>query len=126
MIYRIFLGLTGLLYLVFSLWCVVRDTQTARAVGFEFANNSGRSEYMTVYGGLQLGLALLYLWAAWQGVYLREGLALAAVTHGTIVLFRAASLFMFSGLQPMTYAFFGLELVFMVVAVVLLMRYEAA
>jgi len=59
---RIFLAIVGAAYLVLAGWCALMPDKTSRAVGFSLQTGSGQSEFLTVYGGLQLSLGLAFLW----------------------------------------------------------------
>lgn len=88
----IYLWFNAVLYAGFALWCTFAVTKTAAAIGYVGLNNGGRAEYMTVYGGLQLGLALFFAYCAYtprlQGVGVVFGLCL----YVPIVLWRMIGL----------------------------------
>lgn len=50
-----YFALNALLYAVFAVWCAVKLDATATNLGYTALSNSGRSEYLTIYGGLQWG-----------------------------------------------------------------------
>ena len=62
----IYLWFNAALYALFALWCTLRHEATARAVGFVLPEPSGHSEYLVVFGGLQVGLAMFYAYIAMQ------------------------------------------------------------
>lgn len=102
MIVRIYLTLVGLTYLYLAAWCTWDPQTTSDKVGFEIKNASGASEFMTVYGGLELGLGLIFLlpWLAPQQT--RYALWACIVIHGALVLFRSISLLQHSGVARTT------------------------
>lgn len=107
---KIYLGLNAAIYLVFALWCTFSASKTATAQGFLTLDGAGRAEYLTVYGGLQFGLALFFALLAltpkWHGV----GLLFALCLYVPIVLWRGIGL---AGNWPVgstTLAVAGLEL----------------
>ena len=51
---RIFLTVVGLIYLLLSIWCSVDPASTSRSVGFTLQTGSGQSEFLVIYGGLEL------------------------------------------------------------------------
>jgi hypothetical protein len=61
MIDRVFLAAVGLLYAGLAAYCAAAPDKAATTVGLEPRGGSGRSEFLTVYGGLELGLALVFL-----------------------------------------------------------------
>jgi hypothetical protein len=68
-----YLWLNSILYALFALFCSLNINKTSQAVGFESLSNSGRSEYLTVYGGMELGRKILdccfpfsFTWGSWR------------------------------------------------------------
>ena len=67
MLERAFLAIVGALYAGLAAWCAVAPASTSKTVGFELQGGSGRSEFLTVYCGLELGMALVFLLRVWAG-----------------------------------------------------------
>lgn len=103
MVAKSYLIIVGLLYLGLAVWCTCAPLVTSNKVGFELKGGSGQSEFMTVYGGLELGLALILLLAAFRTSMLEFGLLSCVILHAALVVFRSASLFRFSDFEGMTY-----------------------
>jgi hypothetical protein len=103
MLARVFLGIVGVLYAALAAWCAVAPASTSQTVGFELKGGSGRSEFLTVYGGLELGLALVFLTPAVLGRHTREAVLACLMIHACLVLTRSASFAMFAGISPSTY-----------------------
>lgn len=100
---RIFLTLVGIAYLALAGWCLLQPQRTARSVGFELITGPGQSEYLTVYGGLQIGLGLLFL-APWLKPDLTGPALLAClVIHTSLVCFRTLGFLLYSNLTSTTY-----------------------
>lgn len=78
------------LYAVFALWCTLAPTRTAQSVGYESLSRSGLSEFLVVYGGLELGLGLFFVYCVHAGAQ-RAGLAFAVLLYGPIVVYRIAT-----------------------------------
>ncbi len=114
----IYLYLNAAIYLLFSIWCTVASSSTAQSLGFISLNSSGKAEYLTVYGGLQLGLAIIFGWTAWSGE-LRFGLIVALALYVPIVLWRIAGVSMNWPVANSTLYVAGLELAMLVAAVLL-------
>ena len=55
---KIFLLVNAVLYFALAVLCTVRHLQTSRGSGYVQLDAAGHSEYLVIYGGLQLGLAL--------------------------------------------------------------------
>jgi len=99
---RIFLGLVGLVYLYLAAWCSLKPEQTSQLVGFELKPGSGQSEFLVIYGGLELALGLVFLWPLLRPEQLKSMLLVCLIVHACIVTFRSISFGMYSGIQPMT------------------------
>ncbi len=61
---RALLALFALIYIGLGIWCAVATETTATALGYELRTSSGRSEYFTVYVGLDLALGICFLLGA--------------------------------------------------------------
>ena len=86
-----YLYLNAVVYLLLAGWCTLAPARTATALGYTTLSRSGQTEYLTIYGGLQLGLAFLFAWLAWSQ-QTRTGLVLALALYLPIVLYRSFSL----------------------------------
>ncbi len=58
---RAFLAIVGLAYLLLAGWCALNPNQTSASVGFTLQKGSGQSEFLTVYGGLEFALGVVFL-----------------------------------------------------------------
>ena len=114
-----YLYLNALLYAGFAAWCVLNATATARAVGYLQLNAGGESEYRVVYGGLQLGLALVFVLLARRSELWESGLVFALAIYVPIVVFRLATIASFWPVPRVTLAVAAMESVLLAVAVVL-------
>lgn len=116
---RIFLAIVGVAYLVLSAWCSLATAQTSHAVGFTLQPGSGQSEYLTVYGGLQLALGLTFLWPLYRPSEVAFPLFLCLLIHGSLVTFRTASFILYTGIPATTYALAATEWLIFLTAVCL-------
>lgn len=103
LITKLFVGLVGVLYMGLAIWCTVQPDTTSKKVGFEMVGGSGKSEFMTVYGGLEFGIALILLASLCRNETVTYGLWVAMLIHGSLVLFRTISFFVFSDIGAFTY-----------------------
>ena len=62
---RVLLFSIGILYFGLGIWCTVLPVQTAASLGFSFFD-TGIVEYVVVYGGLEVGLGLPMMYAAFR------------------------------------------------------------
>lgn len=105
-----FLYFNALLYVAFAAWCTFAPRSTATAMGYSSLTASGQSEFLVVYGGLQLGLGLFFLYCARTGED-RIGLLLALALYGPLVAYRLVTLWRFWPVGGATLWIAGLELV---------------
>lgn len=115
----LYLYLNAALYAIFGLSCAIGLDRTSANLGYTALSNSGRSEYFTVYGGLQWGLALIFLYLALKPELHRAGIVVALALYAPIVLHRMISLMRFSPVEKLTMAVAGLEIALLLVAVLL-------
>jgi hypothetical protein len=86
-----FLYTNALLYLALGLWCSLDPYGTSAWVGFELVGGAGFSEYLAVYGGLELGLAAFFFWAARDRSMQRGGIAFGLCLYIGIFVLRGIS-----------------------------------
>lgn len=103
MIAKIYLGFVSLIYIALAIWCSVQPNVTSDKVGFELKGGSGQSEFMTVYGGLEFGLALVLLATLIRNETVRFGVLACVLIHGSLVVFRSISLVCYSDIGAFTY-----------------------
>jgi hypothetical protein len=98
-----YLACVGFTYLLLAAWCIALPATTAASVGFELQPGSGQSEYLVVYGGLQLGLGGFFLWSVfWKPETVLVAIVSCIWIHGAIVFFRTISLFLYRDLGGTT------------------------
>jgi hypothetical protein len=85
---QFYLWTNAALYALFAVWCTVSPQGTSQALGFAQLNSGGRSEYLVIYGGLQLGLAAFFGACAARAPWHETGLLLALLIYLPIVAFR--------------------------------------
>jgi hypothetical protein len=117
-----FLTAIGVLYAGLALWCSFQPRVTSQTVGFELVPGSGQSEFLTVYGGLELGLALIFLWPWVRPQSTEFALTSCLLVHACLVLFRTASFLTYSGISTSTYKLAAGEWVIFVASAILMWR----
>ena len=117
-----FLWVNAVMYLGFAVWCTVLPTKTAEAIGFAFSKASGKSEYVTVYGGLEMGLALFFLFAALSPSLRTAGIVFALVLYGCLALWRIGTVLTIDGLGTFPYVMLSIEVTFTLIAAALYFR----
>lgn len=101
--FLVFLSIVGVAYIVLGLWCAALPESTARAVGFELLHAGGRSEFFTVYGGMELGFGLVFLLPLLDRSTLKTVLLVCMLVHGGLVCFRGISLLLDSAVPTLTW-----------------------
>ena len=99
---RILLGMLGVVYILLAIWCAAMPEQTSEAVGFTLQPGAGQSEFITVYGGFELALGLIFLWPLCRPAALEGALQICLVMHACLVLFRTSSFLLFDGIPSTT------------------------
>lgn len=100
---RIFLAVVGLIYVGLAVWCTLAPGKTSKAVGFDLRPGAGDSEFLTVYGGLDLAMGLLFLWPLIRAEETAWPLFICLVVHACLVTFRTAGFVMFQGIPSLTF-----------------------
>lgn len=103
MIAKLFLTIVGLMYLGLALWCTADPNTTSQKVGFELEKGSGQSEFVTVYGGLEFGIALILMMPLLVSDSTRFALLSCLLIHASLVLFRTISYFSFTDIGSFTH-----------------------
>lgn len=106
---RIFLSAVGVAYIILAAWCAIMPERTSKAVGFALQPGSGQSEFLTVYGGLEFALGIVFLWPLFKPAEIEFPLLVCLLVHGSLVLFRTAGFVLYHGIPSTTYAFAAAE-----------------
>jgi len=117
-----YLVLNAVLYLGLVVWCSLRHEQTSRAGGFVSLDNSGHSEYLVIYGGLQLGIAAFYGYLAASPVLHRTGIVFSLMLYLPIVLYRIVTVIAYRPVSGITLGTGALELALLAGAAILFFR----
>jgi hypothetical protein len=119
----LYLAVNAVLYGAFSIWCTLDPRTTANWLGLTTTGAGGESEYLAVYGGLQAGLAVGYGLAVCMPETRPTALLWSVALYGGLVGWRSIALFRlgFEALGNARFAF-GLEIVLLLAAIVLLWR----
>lgn len=121
---KIFLILVSVLYFGLAIWCCVRPDLTSAKVGFDLVNDSGRSEFMTVYGGLEFGIAVIFLLTALRPEAIGWGLLACTIIHGSLVLFRSISFLIYSDIEGFTHRLAIGEWVIFIAGILLILFHQ--
>lgn len=116
-----------LLYLALAAWCIVSPQSTSQAIGYSLISGSGRSEYLVVYGGLQIGLAVFFALCAYYAHWTLIGIIFGCCLYVPILICRIISFLKFDDIGTVTIGTGILELIMSVWGLYLLwsMRYSS-
>ena len=121
---KAFLMFNGVLYVALALWCTILPTQTSSAIGFGLPNNSARSEYIVVYGGLELAMGAFFLLCALKPGMTEAGLWFALLTYGCLMVYRWSTIFTLSDLSSFIYTMVAVETTMTALSAWLVWRYQ--
>ncbi|MFW5830326.1 MAG: DUF4345 family protein [Planctomycetota bacterium] len=107
---RILLIAMAILYGLLGCWSLLAPEQVANGVHLSWHNASGRSEFLTVYGGLELGLAAGFLLGAVTPRLQAGVLAMACCSSLGLLLVRTGSMLPADPLHGVVWILFATEL----------------
>lgn len=81
------LRIIGIIYLASGLWCALKPELAASFLGFTLSD-VGLSEFFSVYGGLQVGLAMAMLMSSMKTEYLEAAIFYSLITSTGLFIFR--------------------------------------
>lgn len=124
----LYLYVNAALYLLFAAWCTFSPWKTSLTIGYQALSSSGRSEYLVVYGGLQLGLAAMFAYTAATPQLQRAGMLIALFFYVPIVAYRAITVLKFWPVRAPTLYVGALELLLLLAGILVwvLARPQAA
>ena len=102
-----------------ALWCAISPEVTSKKVGFRLEGGSGQSEFLTVYGGLEFGMALAFLLPWLKPDSLEPMFLTCLLIHVSLVVFRTIGFFLFENIEAMTWKLATGEWVLMIVAAII-------
>ncbi|MFK7789015.1 MAG: DUF4345 family protein [Phycisphaeraceae bacterium] len=123
---KTFLIVNGVLYIGLALWCTLLPMKTSAAIGFGLPNSSAKSEYLVVYGGLELAMGAFFLLCAFKVNMLEAGLWFSLLTYGCLMLYRWGTIIALKDLSSFIYTMVAVETVMTVVSAWLLWRQSSA
>lgn len=112
--------LNAVIYLLFSVWCMIRPGETAKSLGYETLSNSGKAEYAAVYVGMELGLCAFFAICAFNPSMLRPGLIFATCFYLGLMIARTISVLLLDNVSKMTFVAGGMEYILGIGAALLL------
>ncbi|MEM9374953.1 MAG: DUF4345 family protein [Pseudomonadota bacterium] len=122
MINRIFLGLTGLMFVAFGGWSLTDPIGMTSGLGVSVQGVSGTFEMRGIYGGVSLGAACLCLLGAARERFEFAALCFVAAYMGGYLIGRGASFFYGDSAMSSNWIFAGFELVMFLISAALAAR----
>ncbi len=120
---RIYVWANAVLFGIFALVSTVSPLRSAAGLGYAVLDSSGRSEFVTAYGGLHLGLTVFFVWAALaQGTMMSFAVRLAVLLFAPIAIYRLVSVLSESPVSGLTITLFVIEVVYLLAGVAVMMR----
>ncbi len=86
----------GLIYLGLGIWCLAAPEIAAGGVDYLLQSDTARAEFITIYGGLDIGIGLAMLWCGPVPRLRLGALAFSAIFSLCIALTRSATLLEYS------------------------------
>lgn len=104
-----YLYLNAAVCLGFAVWCTLYPDRTAAAFGITLDTAGARSEFLVLYGGLQLGLAVFFAASAVSRRRRPAALLLAVCLWPAVAAYRLATVATYPDLGRTTYIVAGVE-----------------
>jgi hypothetical protein len=120
---KAYLYLNAILYVLFAAWCSIAPSSTSSSIGFLDLSSGGKSEYLVVYGGLQLGLAIAFCLLARDSAYWKIGMLLSIALYAPIVVYRLITVARYWPVPALTLATGALELGLLIAALAIYRRH---
>ena len=114
-----YLYLNSALFLSLAVWGTAIPQGTATRLGYLTLSDRGRAEYLTTYGGLQIGLAIMFILLARSGDP-ALGLRIAIGIYAPIVFYRIMTNFTTGAAIGSTLGAISLEALLLLAAIWLL------
>ena len=118
----IYLWLNAVMYVGLGVWCTVAPDTTSRSLGFAFTKPGARSEYITVYGGMEFGLGVFFLLCALNSAWRDAGLLFGLTLYGGLAIWRIYTFLTIEGIAGFPRVAIVLEIALFLAAVVLWLR----
>ncbi|CAH0991831.1 hypothetical protein SIN8267_01946 [Sinobacterium norvegicum] len=81
---KFLLTFTGLIFFSYGLLCAVAPQLPAEYIGYQYGIGGSTVEIVAMYGGLEMGLGIIYLIAAFNDELRYHGLWVTLITLGSL------------------------------------------
>ncbi|GAA6135971.1 hypothetical protein NBRC116188_27610 [Oceaniserpentilla sp. 4NH20-0058] len=103
------LRLVGFIYCTSALWCLVFPELSSSGLGLHLTTASAKVEFISVYGGLQMGLGLAMIVSSFNPKLLIGAVFFSFIFSSILVVVRVGSI-LFFGANEMIWSLLFLEL----------------
>ena len=121
---RVYFWVNAAIYALVGIACMLNPERLARLIGYYTLDNSGSSDFLVVYAGLELGLAAFYGLLALDEGREETGLLFSLCLYAGLVVFRIPSLFLYDPVRWVTHVTAAVECLLLLAAVVLRARHR--
>ncbi|NVK37767.1 MAG: hypothetical protein HWE18_07570 [Gammaproteobacteria bacterium] len=104
------LRIVGSVYLLSAIWCFFQPEMASQGLGIQWLASHGKVEFLSVYGGLQLGLAVAMLSVSFMPKLLLGGVFFSTV-FSTVLAFCRLILVLTAPMHTMLLSLLVIELV---------------
>lgn len=104
------LRVVGLLYFISGLWCALNAGLAGSYVGYDMSSDIAQAEFVTVYGGLQVGLGIAMILGSLKTSTISGTLLVAFVFSLTLAAARLISVTMYPSIIAETGVWFMAKL----------------
>lgn len=118
---QLYFFLNALTYLIFAVWCLLKPAGTANFLGLDFLSAGGKTEYLTVYAGMEFGFAVFYALCGFYPALRPAGLLFSVCMYSGIILVRISCILLIGNPTKATFMAGALECVFGIWALLLLL-----
>ncbi len=88
---QVYFYINALLYASIAIWATLNPEGAGASMGYGPFGPDGRSEFLTVYGGMVTGLALIFVILAWDTTNAKLGLLIAIAFYAPVLCYRIAT-----------------------------------
>jgi hypothetical protein len=106
---QLYLFANAFFYFAFACLCLIRSKETARFLGYAFLSGSGKTEYLTVYSGMEFGFSVFLALCALNIQMRFTGLVFCVVMYLALMIVRPLTALVNQNLTRSTYILGTLE-----------------
>ena len=117
---KTYLIINAVSYFGFALWCLFKPSDTANSLGYGFLNNGGKTEYLAVYSGMELGFCAFFTLCAFYPSLSQAGLIFAVCLYVGLIIVRTITAISLGDIPKVVYIVGALEYILGIWGIILL------